>query len=91
MNAVEVIPYDPEPKPGTRLAHRRERALENGGVVEICRFTERNKKGELGVKLTYLSPIEDGKRTRLVFMLSDEAAAMTQIMLSEFFGIGICA
>ena len=87
----KIVPYTPGPKHNPRKVYLRERDLANGARIEIHRFIEKGSDGDYGVNVTYLSPVKDGKRTKLKFALSDEAAAMTCVMLSEFFGIGVCA
>lgn len=87
----KIVPYKCEPRQNPRKAYVRERDLANGGHIRIARFVEPGSEGECGVNITYLSPIKDGQRTELKFALSDEAAAATQWMLAEFFGIGMCA
>ena len=87
---TNIVPYEPG-EAVDRNAYVREKDLSNGGHVRLARFTEPAEDGHLGITLTYLSPEKDGKRTKLCFSLSDEAAAQTCFMLSEFFGFGICA
>ena len=90
MKEKTIVPYKPG-KVVYRMAHVREKDLRNGGHVRLSRFTEPAPDGHLGITLTYLSPKKDGKRTKLHFSLSDEAAAETCFMLSEFFGVGVRA
>ena len=87
----KTFPYVPDERMNSRRAYVRERDLSNGAHIRLARFVEKGSDGEFGINITYLSPVKDGKRTELKFALSDEAAAMTCAMLSEFFGIGVCA
>ena len=87
---LKIVPYTPV-ESVYRKAYVREKDLRNGGQVRLARFTEPAEDGRLGITLTYISPEKNGKRTKLRFSLSDEAAAQTCFMLSEFFGFGICA
>lgn len=91
MSDETVVPYNPEPRDNSRKAYIRERQLANGGHIRLSRFLEPGSEGGCGINLVYLSPVKDGKRTELKFALSDEAAAQTCMMLSEFFGVGMCA
>ena len=65
--------------------------LKNGARIEIFRFTQPDKEGEYGMNIRFFSSPKAGKRTLLKFALTDEAAAQTHAILSEFFGICTCA
>lgn len=89
--APKIVPYKCESRKNPRKAYIRERDLANGSHIRIARFVEPGSTGDRGINLTYLSPVKDGQRTELKFALSDEAAAATQWMLAEFFGVGMYA
>lgn len=88
---TNIVPYKADPVSNPRKAYVREKMLSTGASIRIARFAEPGASGEYGLNFVYLSPVKDGQRTELKFALTDEAAAATQWMLAEFFGIGVCA
>ena len=91
MSTPKVVPYRTGPHHKPREGVLRTANLKNGARIEIFRFTQPDKEGEYGMNVRFFSSPKAGKRTLLKFTLTDEAAAQTCAMLSEFFGICTCA